>query len=388
MNTIDQAELYRFHAFLLADRGRTESYEKAIAQVVRPGDVVLDVGTGTGILAFFACRAGARKVYAVEASPAIQLAQRVSERNGFQDRVVFLNDFSFNVSLPESVDVIVTETGETFGLQGGVLGSLLDAKRRFLREGGKVMPRSLELFIAPVEMAEAYHAVDTWTQGLYGFDFSPVRTLAANNAYPVKPKSPNLLGEPASLVRLSFSEMEGTYVKGVAICIASRAGVLHGLCGWAVTELIPGITFSNSPVTPNVEWAQSFLPLETPLALASGDTVSVTVTSNDGAVWRWQVEVDARLDAGKGRGTQTKKFDHSTFSGSPSLHAGLSRPASIYKPKLSRQGEAARFLLSTFNGRKTIEELEKELLRRYGDVFPSPATASRFLARMSRFADR
>lgn len=387
MNTIDQAELYRFHAFLLADRGRTESYEKAIAQVVRQGDVVLDVGTGTGILAFFACRAGARRVYAVEASPTIELAQRVSERNGFRDRIVFLNDFSHNVSLPEPVDVVVTETGETFGLQGGVLGSLLDAKRRFLREAGRVMPRSVELFIAPVETAEAYHAVDTWRQDLYGFDFSPVRTLATNNAYPVNIKPPNLLGEPASLVRLSFSEIEGTYAKGVATCVASRRGVLHGLCGWAVTELIPGVAFSNSPLTPNVEWSQSFLPLETPVTLAPGDTVRVAVTSNDGAVWRWQVEVDARLDAGKGRGGQAEKFDHSTFWGSPSLRAGFSRPAST-KPRLSRQGEAAQFLLSTFDGGRTIEELEKELLRRYGDIFPSPAAASRFLAGMAKFADR
>jgi hypothetical protein len=123
----------------------------------------------------------------------------------------------------------VTETGESFVPQGGVLGSVVDAKRRLLRHGGRVIPRSLELFGAPVEAPDAYHAVDTWKQDLYGFDLTPVRTLAVNNAYPVKLKPPNLLAAPASLVRLSLSETEGTYVKGTATCVANRAGVLHGL---------------------------------------------------------------------------------------------------------------------------------------------------------------
>jgi hypothetical protein len=150
---------------------------------------------------------------------------------------------------------------------------------------------------------------------------------------------------------------------------------------------VPGVIISNSPAAPTIEWAQSFLPLETPVSLVPGDAVSITVTSNDGAVRRWQVETGARLDTGTTPSVPANKFDQSTFGGSPLSRASLSRPVSGHKPKLSRKGEAAQFLLSAFNGERTIEDLKKELLRRFNDTFPSPAAASMFLSRMTKFSD-
>ena len=84
-------ETVEYHQTILADEVRIQSYLRAMLKVVEPGDVVLDIGSGTGILAYFACMAGARRVYAVEQDPIVELAQAVCHRNGFQDRVVFLN---------------------------------------------------------------------------------------------------------------------------------------------------------------------------------------------------------------------------------------------------------------------------------------------------------
>ena len=64
---------------MLQDEVRTGTYERAIQANAMDfaGKVVLDVGTGTGILAYFAAKAGARKVYAVEASNAAVTAREL-----------------------------------------------------------------------------------------------------------------------------------------------------------------------------------------------------------------------------------------------------------------------------------------------------------------------
>ncbi len=72
---------------MICDRVRTDGFRRAIESVVRPGDVVLDVGAGTGILSLFAARAGAARVYAVERTTVAVLAQELAAANGFAETI-------------------------------------------------------------------------------------------------------------------------------------------------------------------------------------------------------------------------------------------------------------------------------------------------------------
>jgi len=95
------AQTLEFHRSMLVDDARMQAYLHAILKTVQPGDVVLDIGSGTGIMAHFACLAGARHVYAVEQGPVIELAKAISQRNGYGDRVTFLRNWSTHVELPK-----------------------------------------------------------------------------------------------------------------------------------------------------------------------------------------------------------------------------------------------------------------------------------------------
>src|SRR5437870_11229737 len=70
------------YGIMIADRVRMEAYMQALRSAVRPGGVVVDIGTGTGIFALLACRFGARRVYAIEPNDAIQVAREIARANG------------------------------------------------------------------------------------------------------------------------------------------------------------------------------------------------------------------------------------------------------------------------------------------------------------------
>ena len=93
----------------LTDEVRLSAYQRPINATVRPGDVVLDLGSGTGILGLFACRAGAAYVYSIEVSSIIGLAREICRVNGFLDRVTYMRGLSTELELSRKADVVVAD---------------------------------------------------------------------------------------------------------------------------------------------------------------------------------------------------------------------------------------------------------------------------------------
>jgi len=94
--------MYDLNAYgrMMADQVRMDAYVTALRQAVQPGCVVMEIGTGAGIFALLACQCGARRVYAIEPSDAIEVARAAAVANGYADRITFLQDLSTNVTLP------------------------------------------------------------------------------------------------------------------------------------------------------------------------------------------------------------------------------------------------------------------------------------------------
>jgi precorrin-6B methylase 2 len=173
------------HARMLDDYRRTGDYIAALQEAVRPEDVVLDIGTGSGVLAIAAVRAGARHVYAVEASDIADVAERVFGENSVSDRVTLIRGWSRDIELPEPADLLVTEVIGNEPFEEEILETTLDARRRLLKPGGRLIPHTLELLARPLLIPEAEarqraigrDAVRRWRE-LYGIEFQPLLDAA------------------------------------------------------------------------------------------------------------------------------------------------------------------------------------------------------------------
>jgi protein arginine N-methyltransferase 1 len=372
MLEIDQTGILQFHAFLLANTPkRLASFERALQQRVSPGDVVLDLGTGSGILAMLALRAGARKVYGVEDSDAIELARILCAANGVTDRIDLRHQPSMSVELPAPADVLVADISDTFGLQPGGLGCLLDARRRLLRETAVLIPSAMDIYVAPVEAAETYdRVVEMWTRPVSGIDVSALRACAVNNRYPNRFNRSALLGERALLTRLPFATVDTRSFGGDLTLTIARPGVLHGLCGWYSADLADGIAIDNSPEGTS-NYNQAFFPIERPLTVQAGDTLQVSVHSYDNLGCQWRVDANTAAD-----GAVTSQ--HSTAHGFPLSDERLVTMLPGYRPRLSGRGRAEQFVLGLCDGQCSLERVTDAVLARFPDLFRSTEEAAGF----------
>jgi len=284
-------ERVNHHKSMLADRKRTESFRKAIRKVVKKGDVVADLGAGTGILSFFAAQAGASKVYAIERTGMANVAKRLAKKNGFEKIEVISRD-SANVNLPEKCDVIVSECIGYFVLQENMISDVIDFRKRNLKDGGRMIPKKVSLYLAPVS-STAYEEVKFWER-VYGMDFDSMKDIAANSSYSKEIKKFELLAEPKMIKRVDMHKDRNMSLNETATFIAQKSGLLNGLCGYFSTELCNDVELSNTPGS-MTHWKQQYFPLKNPINVLTGYNIETNIHAIMQKAmidWEWTVETD------------------------------------------------------------------------------------------------
>jgi protein arginine N-methyltransferase 1 len=282
-----------FHDLLLGDEMRMTAFRSAIAEAVQPGMTVLDLGTGTGILALWALEAGADRVYGIDLNASIlQTATERVAAAGYGRRFQPIHGVSFDVSLPERVDVVISETMGNLADNEGFVTVLADARQRLLADGGRMVPARVESYLVPVTAERAHEQVrrgDPVDAGgpapfaerlrrrgarspfdLYYDVIIPIHTYIASPRvvrlydFTAPPDTP-----PAATYRVPL------------VYTARRDGLLTGFKGYFVATLsetvaldisgddIPGRTTSDS-------WKHCYLPITEPIPVRRGDRISLT----------------------------------------------------------------------------------------------------------------
>ncbi|MDQ3234695.1 MAG: 50S ribosomal protein L11 methyltransferase [Pseudobdellovibrionaceae bacterium] len=313
----DYLRYFRSYSFIshqrsmLEDHKRTTAYYHAIVKNRRQfeGKVVLDVGTGSGILAMFAARAGARKVYAVEATSMAEHARKLVEVNQLQNIVTVIQGTMETVELPEKVDIIVSEWMGYLLLRETMLDSVLVARDRFLKPGGAMYPSHARLFWAPIKTEESAlrkedydRVMEHWEwflldmKNLYDIDMDVL-----SQAYIVEQKQKylgggewaevhpdQLLSAPVASVSLDMHQITIDELKagvsGEGVVALHSQQPIEAICGWF------DVSFRGSPENPAdnpieldtapdaqgaTHWGQTVFMIQPPLQPQGQESVSI-----------------------------------------------------------------------------------------------------------------
>lgn len=259
--------MYRItdYGWMLRDGARIEAYTRALASVITPESVVLDLGAGIGTFSLLAARLGAARVYAVDPSETIAVAEEHARENGLAERIRFIHARATELELPEQVDVIVSDLASALPLFEESLTSILSARDRFLRAGGALIPQRDRLLCAPVSDAELYASIVGPWRSVDGVSLSAGERLALNAAHARVVDPARIAAEPRAWAELDYATLQSPDVHAALQWELGAPAVVHAIALWFESTLRDGITISSGPWNPNSVHSTMVLPLAEPL---------------------------------------------------------------------------------------------------------------------------
>ncbi|GAA4641747.1 hypothetical protein GCM10023115_01660 [Pontixanthobacter gangjinensis] len=261
---VSSHQVPKFHHGMLRDTQRNQLYRKAIERLA-PGRKVLDIGTGSGLLAMIAARAGAEKVIACELNPMLAAtAREIVAANGLSEKITVIGRHSGmldrNGDLDGGADLVISEIFSDDLLGESVLPALKHARQELCAPGAIFIPDSAEILVAAVEFSGSSMAlgeVEGFDLSLFERHLGPVRTF--------NPASANiaLSSDPRTLFRFDFNAADYPALsRENEIDLGIPTAATNGLAQWIRFTLAEGIVYENRPGSARAtHWPVRFTPL-------------------------------------------------------------------------------------------------------------------------------
>ncbi|MFC3149667.1 50S ribosomal protein L11 methyltransferase [Litoribrevibacter euphylliae] len=278
-----------FHQLMLNDRLRMQAYEQAIKETVKPGDVVVDLGAGTGILSQWALEAGASKVYAIELDASIlNIAEQSLAKTQFADRFIAINKLSYDVTLPERVDVLISEILGNIADNEDFQPIISDAIARFLKPEGKCLPKDACSYIAPVTSESAHEAIRQGAIKTLNPSYKLEKLMAQkainnrfNLYYDTVLLASSRLSKPQALQRYDGDWSQSSSYHKSRSFVVEKDAVLTGFQCYFVATLSDNVSLdiSGDCLTERScsdSWKHAYLPIEHRIEVQKGDIISLS----------------------------------------------------------------------------------------------------------------
>ena len=270
-----------YHIPMMNDERRNGAWDKALRAAVRPGSKVLEIGTGAGMLALMAARAGAAKVTTCEFHYVVaQVARDIVAKNGYADKITVLakasNQMKLGVDLDERADLLFCDNFSDNFFSFQPLHSIADARARLLKPGAPCLPAraAVKIALADWDTAESFFRVDQ----ACGFDISPARLLPSESVdLEIGDRGMRLRSADCEIFRFDFADSTFPLSGAVDVDLeVQEDGVIGGVAQWIRLELDdenflearpePGSTFFSNP---------RFHPFDSPLQVKRGQTLRI-----------------------------------------------------------------------------------------------------------------
>lgn len=289
-NTEEFSNLFE-HEQMIGDTVRVNNYHKAITSQIKPGDVVLDLGTGTGILSFFAAKQNPKQIYSVDHSDFINVAEKIAKHNNINN-ISFVRTNSREFDPGEKVDVILHEQIGDDLLNENMIENILDLKKRLLKEGGRILPSKFELFIEPICYKQEYKIPYIWEKEVHGIDFSFL-----NNSDLVEKYKPHyyerrylpasafdcFLCEPEAVMSFDIQKLDSKDDLPSSFNVSkevANTGSIDGFCVYFRVIFDEEIGFDTSPFNTHTHWGNRVFRTIS-RQYATGDTIDYEIKMGD-----------------------------------------------------------------------------------------------------------
>jgi len=276
-----------WHFGMLNDQARNDAFERAIAKAARGRRLVLDIGTGSGLLAMMAARAGAERVVACEANtPLAQVAARIIARNGYADRITVVAKRSTQLAvgqdLLEPADLLISEILDAGLLGEGVIRSFRHACAALIAANAAMIPAGATVYGVLVECPELRRVNPI--KEISGFDlgeFDIFRNPVAHGQITLAHEPHRVLSEPFEIARFDFRHLPNEAAPRPLTIQATADGTAQAVAFWFDLHLDDAITLSTAPGADSKHWRQAVTFFERDRLVRQGETLPLTVGHTD-----------------------------------------------------------------------------------------------------------
>lgn len=286
LNYVYQKFIPRWHFAMLNDVKRNEAFKSVIEQIVYQDCTVLDVGTGSGLLAMMAARYGAGFVTSCEMfEPIANIANKIIALNGFEDRIKIIPKKSENlvigIDLPKRADILVTETIDC-GLVGeGILPIIRHARQVLLTPDATIIPAKAVVKFSLLESSLVHNL--NFVSDASDFDVSQFNIFSTVGYFPVRLRiwPHRLLSKATTAFEFDFQlDPLKPCQKEISLQV-EQSGILHGIVFWFDLTLGNGVILSNAVNNKETHWMQAVQCFKTPINVRQGEMLKLMVSQSD-----------------------------------------------------------------------------------------------------------
>jgi type I protein arginine methyltransferase len=371
---------YDFNGYcqMTHDEKRMKGFTEALKKFITPETIVLEIGAGTGVFTYLACKYGAKKVIAIEPNPVIQVAKEAINAHGFADRVEFLEKMSTDIDLPEKADLLLCDLHGNLPFFEKGIATIIDARERLLKDNAVFMPSREKVFLAAVNCAEAYES--TITKNLkYNDEYTipSAKRLLTNQILNLVDKDQRLVSNSQVFAELDYKTIESANAHAKVRLDITEKSAVHGIRAWFVAEHGEGFFVDNSIDTPKATYGQPMFPFSEPVNVDVNDFIEFDLNAtleNGNYVFSWNTKIFEKT------GELKHHFLQTTLANRLKSARSLEKQSEYFIPNLSFEASINKFIMDSCDGERMNGDIADLIVEKFPEKF---STFDEALARVT-----